>query len=341
MSLGPKISLIVVSHPNSTAIRKSLEAVLHSGSSISEIILVGDDLPGDVANLNAELRFIKIDDSASREETSGARTEAINRVARDCKSDYLALIDGNTEIEDGWLNTLIEFCEREPDVGAVGGRHALFDDDNPARGVAHTSLGPLMVDPDLASVSPAPVSANELHEVAVLTSDALLIRGQAVRALMGPLLDPIMESPYRELDLCARIMSRGWRCFYVPEAVAWSPAARPQNVDSSAYHYRLHRDRSIFRQRHYKWVEGLRFRQKSRKALRRDLIRVPALLMNKNPALRGRMSARHWLLKHRKEIPQSREETRGASYSERARWAQSISPYYGHERPEILTLIPK
>lgn len=336
MPSSPTVTVIVVIHRHTDSIGESLAAVLDSDSVIDEIVVVAPTA-GDAVKLNASVQLVL----AEGEE---GLVRAINQAAERCKSDYLALVDGDTKIDASWLNTLIGFCEREPNAGAVGGKHFRWDDENPIGGKTNAHFAPLEVEHKSTQVVPAQESIEVQREVAALTGQALLLRGRAVRYLKSPLFEALLDTPYRELDLLARIIRSGWQCFYVPDALAWSLSheAAEMRIDTDRFlvNYGIRKNVALFRRRNFRLMERARFRRIERKQFLRDCIQMPSALMGKETAARPRMAARLWLSRHRKGQHVRLTSPGHADYGERVRWIQSTHEYYGHQRSELLSLIP-
>ncbi len=152
--------------------------------------------------------------------------------------DYFVLINSDIEVENGWLEPLLEWMESHPECGICGPKlHGLLqnpdhDADKPyirssrfeyagAAGGLLDALGfPYCrgrvhhkVEEDHAQYD------NAAPDVLWVTGACLLIRSSLWKQLDG--LDDRFFAHMEEIDLCWRAQLAGWKVNVVPQSVVW------------------------------------------------------------------------------------------------------------------------
>jgi GT2 family glycosyltransferase len=149
--------------------------------------------------------------------------QANNQAIHESKGNYVLLLNPDTELKPGALQTMLDFMEKAPKVGMVGAR--LLNED----GSLQTSCYPV---PTLirewwrlfhldflhpyGTYHMADWSLTEPRQVDTLLGACLLIRRQVLDEV--GLLDEGYFMYSEEIDLCYRINQAGWPIYWVPEA---------------------------------------------------------------------------------------------------------------------------
>ena len=154
---------------------------------------------------------------------------ANNLVLRDVQSEFVLLLNPDTELRDGALESCLARMDSDPGIGMVGCKLVLPSGEldhackrsfpTPLSALAHfTGVGRSDSAPgrlsqyratDLGEDEPGPVDA--------VNGAFMLVRADAIRDV-GP-LDEGYWLYMEDLDWCYRFWQRGWTVFYEPSAV--------------------------------------------------------------------------------------------------------------------------
>jgi hypothetical protein len=182
------------------------------------ILVVDNGSPGDAASrLRAELPGVEVRGTGRNLGYTGGINAGF-RFARERPSDYLLVLNPDTEADPGFLEPLVQAMEADPRAAIAGGTvYALHDRTRvwyaggrlvPWRGLAvHLRRGEEL----------PPESLGEPRAVSFVTGCLALHRAS--------LLNEIGEQDERfflyldDVDLSARVLRRGYRLLYVPRSV--------------------------------------------------------------------------------------------------------------------------
>lgn len=152
---------------------------------------------------------------------------------KDRNYDYYVLINSDIEVEDGWLEPLLDWMETHPDCGICGPKlHGLLSKDGAyvrsSRFEYAGAAGGLLdrwgfpycrgrvrkkVDEDKGQYDAAD------PDVLWVTGACLMIRSSLWRQLGG--FDPRFFAHMEEIDLCWRAQLAGWKVQVVPQSLVW------------------------------------------------------------------------------------------------------------------------
>jgi GT2 family glycosyltransferase len=169
---------------------------------------------------------------------------------------YLLLLNSDTEVQSGALDTLIAFMDAHPEAGACGPMLLNPDGSLQPTGRALPTLGSLLVDMTrLYKLQRRELYGQHRRDyrqvaaVGELSAAALLVR-RTVYAQVGG-LDTQFFFYYEDVDWCKRIGDAGWRIYYVPQAHVmhhWQGTSR--TVSTLAYRAGQDSLRRYFRKHH-------------------------------------------------------------------------------------------
>jgi GT2 family glycosyltransferase len=184
---------------------------------------------------------------------------ANNQAIRKSHGRYVLLLNSDTIIKSGAVETLVDFMDTHPNAGACGARLLNAD-------------GSLQY-----SCSPAPSLVSEfkrlfhlpgirsdgyyrmhkwdqslVRQVDVLLGACLMLRQQILNQV--GLLDEDYFMYSEEVDLCYRVKAAGWELFWVPQAEVVHLGGQSTRQVSDAMFLRLYQAKLIyFRKQHGRW----------------------------------------------------------------------------------------
>jgi GT2 family glycosyltransferase len=158
-------------------------------------------------------------------------------------SDYIMLLNNDTEVAPDMLRVLVDVAESDPSIGIVGPLILYYDEPTriwsaggavDPRTAGAVSLGE--GEPDDGDLPPTPVD--------YVSGCALLIK-RAVVERVG-LLDERMFIYYEEADWCARAREAGYQIQLVPRAKVWHKISMQTRAVSRRYIYLMTRNRLLY-----------------------------------------------------------------------------------------------
>jgi GT2 family glycosyltransferase len=162
-----------------------------------------------------------------------------NMAARECKGDYLLLLNNDTEvISRVWLTAMLGYAQL-PEIGAVGAKLYYPHDSIQHAGVV---LGMRGIAGHWLYRFPRDSRGyfNSLHTVrnfSAVTAACVLIRRDVFESVGG--FDEDLAVSYNDVDLCLQIRQAGYRIVWVPEAELYHCefATRTQVLDPKEVEY--------------------------------------------------------------------------------------------------------
>ncbi len=159
-------------------------------------------------------------------------------------SDYLLLLNHDTEVAPDFLTRLVEVTEAEPDVGMAGPLiyyHARPDHLWSAGGIVDRRRGEARM---LGIGQRVDGAFRQVREVDFVSGCALLVKAPVV-ARIG-LLDDRFFAYYEEVEWCWRARRAGYRIVVVPQARVWHKISPEARAASPTVHYYMTRNRLLF-----------------------------------------------------------------------------------------------
>lgn len=248
------LSVIIVSWNTCELLRRCLESVCDSLRRIQYEVLVVDNASSDgsvrmVREMFPEARLVE-----NRENVGFAR--ANNQAIEVSSGRYLLLLNPDTEVKRCALQILVSFMDEHSLAGAAGAR--LLNPDGTLQ----------------ASCFPAPTLSRELWrlfhldalhpyacypvnrwrtqrpaEVETAQGACLILRREALEQV--GLLDEDYFMYSEEVDLCYRLRQRGWKVYWVPEAVVTHHGGQSTRQMARSMFLRLYQGKLLFFRKHH------------------------------------------------------------------------------------------
>jgi GT2 family glycosyltransferase len=222
--LNPAVSIVVVAHESAADLPRSLaSAVAQRG--VSTEILVVDNASGDASGAIAALFEPNVRVLALRENVGFAA--AMNAGIEATSGRYVLSLNPDCRLAPDFAVTLARRMDERPDAGSASGRiyRAEGADLAPtsrldSTGIVFTASGRHF---DRGSEQEGEGRYLEEEEIAGTTAASGFYRREALES--AKISTGYFDSDffvYREdADLAWRLANLGWKCFYVPSAVAW------------------------------------------------------------------------------------------------------------------------
>ena len=246
-TVAPRASLIILAYSNPQLLEGCLRSLSGDQSAVSrEVIVLLNGASPEMLQFAADDRSgLTILHSPVNLGFAGG----CNFAARSARGEYLVLLNDDTEVEAGWLDSLVDLADRHRDAGAIGCRIVFPDGRLQEAGSVIWSDGSTMpigrgLDPDLPRF-------RVVREVDFVSACALLIRHSTWRTA-GGLCEDYHPAYYEDVDLCMTIRQIGQRVLYAPESTVRHYES--SSSDPAFRTFLIRRNQTIFR---IKWAAAL------------------------------------------------------------------------------------
>ena len=169
------------------------------------------------------------------------------------KAEFVVLLNDDTEVLPGWLESLVDTADAYPGAGAVGGMVLNPDGSLQEAGAILWNDGRTAAPG--GAVLPSDLSVlDTVRRVDYCGGEALLVR-RATWEAVGGLSDDFYPAYYEDVDLCLKIAARGEEVLYQPAAKVCH--RRGHSTETRFRGFILERSRRLFVER---WSDALLLR---------------------------------------------------------------------------------
>jgi GT2 family glycosyltransferase len=214
-SKGVRVTIIVVNFNGMPYIESCLRSILKQNFANFELILV------DNKSSDSSLEFVRWmfpDLFVVANENNLGYSGGINSGIGHARGEYLAPINVDTEVKQGWLAAMVNFMDANPEVGAVTPKSLLYRDRNRVGtlglNIHLTGLGFIKGLNQTNSDSP-----QKPFQVSGVSGCSYLIRREIVEKMGGLNENNFMY--YDDVDLSWIINLMGYKIYCVPQSVVY------------------------------------------------------------------------------------------------------------------------
>ncbi len=256
------LSIIIVNWNVKDLLGRCLESIYNNVRDLEfEVIVVDNDSRDGSAEL-VKSAFPRVRLIANQDNAGFCRGN--NQGIAIATGRYIVLLNPDTEVYEGSMETLARHLDEHSDVGAVGPMLMVQDGKQGRNGTRFTSpqfeISSLM---GLYKRNPQKYDYEaygrddftKQAEVDVICGACLMTRCEIVDKIGG--LDESFFMYYEEVDFCRRVKKAGWRVFYVPEARVYHHWMQSAKQDSIAANRRLFRSQYLYFRKHYGLLPAL------------------------------------------------------------------------------------
>jgi GT2 family glycosyltransferase len=159
-------------------------------------------------------------------------------------TDYVLLLNNDTEVAPDFISVLVDAVEATPRAGVAG--PTIYYIDRPkmiwsAGGAIDWRRGGTRM-MGLDEVDEG--QYDTVREVDFVTGCALLARREVLEDV--GMLDPRFFMYYEEIEWCVRVARAGYKILHVPRACVWHKISPTRQADSPRIHYYMTRNRLFF-----------------------------------------------------------------------------------------------
>lgn len=249
-----KLSIIIVSWNTHDLLKACLDSIYaYPPQDPFEVWVVDNaSTDGSPAMVRENFPQVRLVENTENVGFAGGNNQAI----RQSTGEYVLLLNPDTEVRPEALDSLVQFMDARPDVGAAGSR--LIDPD----GSLQTSCSPsptllreflrLFHVPGIPSDGTYDMHAWSLdvpRPVDVIQGASLIVR-RSVLDQVG-LLDETYFIYSEEVDLCLRIQRAGWRLYWVPRSQVVHYGGQSTRQVAAEMFLRLYQGKVLYFRKHY------------------------------------------------------------------------------------------
>jgi GT2 family glycosyltransferase len=246
----PTLSIVLVCWNNNSYMDACLKSLYETGMKNSFDIVVVDNgsTDGSQQMLAEKYPEVQLIQNAGNVGLGKASNQGIEHT----KGKYVLLLNNDTIVNGQSFDAMIELLDKEPKVGAVGGK-LLNPDGTIQAGYNHFSslFQELLVATRLGEWIrpgyPAVMDANEVKSVDWMGSACLMVRRAALDQI------GVLDEGYfiygDETDLQYRLKKAGWEVYFLPQATTIHFGGRSMNRWSRRK--MVYRGKMLFYQKHY------------------------------------------------------------------------------------------
>ncbi len=236
MPTGDRPTIIIPVYRARRDVHECLVSLRSSGDLAAAEVIVVDDFSDDGTPEMVEHDFPDV--TLVRRTTNGGFARAVNTgmMRVPVASRFVALLNSDTTVEDGWLQAAIGAMARDESVGAVAPRIVLYADPTTidSAGQGYTIAGWAYRRGHGSRFGPP---FDEATVVFGTTGCAAVFRRRALDEQPSVFRDDF-ACYYEDTDLAFRLQRAGWRCLYVPGSIVRHKVSRSydKRPGQRAYH---------------------------------------------------------------------------------------------------------
>ena len=222
-----KLSIVIVNYNVKHLLEQCLIAVRAATKGLDTEIIVVDNHSTDGSIEYMRPRFQEVIFIENNDNPGFAK--ANNQAIRQCKGDYILLLNPDTVIGETGLHNICRFMDEHPEAGAIGVKmlnaHGAFLSESkrsfPTPWVSFCKLfGLSKLFPHstrFAAYSLPYLDPDKQHQVDVLSGAFMLLRHEALKK--AGLFDESFFMYGEDIDLSYRIVLAGYQNYYIPERI--------------------------------------------------------------------------------------------------------------------------
>jgi GT2 family glycosyltransferase len=253
------ISFIIVNYNTKKLTLDCIQSIYQSKISCQfEIILVDNhSSDGTLDDVSIKYPSVKL---ISNKENFGF-SKANNQGIKLSKGRYILLLNSDTIVKNGAIDTMVGFMDGHLDIGASGCKVVLPDGslDKACHRGFPTPTASFYYISGLARRYPknakynsyhlGHLNMNEVHEIDCLVGAFMLVRREAISQV--GLLDETFFMYGEDIDWCYRIKKAGWKIYYYPhvEIIHYKGASSRKKPFKIVYEF--HRAMYLFHRKHF------------------------------------------------------------------------------------------
>lgn len=211
-STSPLVSIVLILYNRAELTLRCLRSIVNWADIPYEVIVVDNDSHDDTSEMLGHVRGLQV----IRNDRNLHFLRAANQGARAARGKYLLFLNNDSEIQVGALSSAAGVLERNPDVGAVGGKIILNN------GVLQEAGSYLLQNGFSAQFGrgQSPFASEFMHRRDVpYCSGAFLMTPRRLFLDSGAFDTAFLPAYFEDVDYCLRLWQKGLRVVYNPGSI--------------------------------------------------------------------------------------------------------------------------
>jgi len=251
------LSIIIVNWNTCDLLAQCLESVYANPPDCEFEVLVVDNASTDGSVQMVRERFPWVRLIENQENVGFAR--ANNRAIQESTGCYALLLNPDTEVQPGALETLVRFMNAHPQAGAAGAQ--LLNPNGTLQPSCHPAptlfrefwrLFHLDVLYPYALYPMKRWSLESHREVDIVQGACMILRREALDQV--GLLDEDYFIYSEEVDLCHRLRQRDWKVYWIPQAVVVHYGGQSTQQVATEMFLHLYQSKLLYFRKHNGWL---------------------------------------------------------------------------------------
>lgn len=213
---------------------------------------------------------------------------ANNQAIQESTGCYALLLNPDTEVHPGALETLVRFMDGSPEAGAAGA-HLLNPDGTlqpwcyPAPTLSRELWRLFRLDAiwPYACYDMAGWDLDAPREVDMVPGSCLMLRREALDQV--GVLDEDYFIYSEEVDLCHRLRGHGWEIYWVPQAVVMHYGGQSTQQVAAEMFLRLYQGKVLYFRKHHGWLAAQLYKLILLAAALARLLLIPLAWLQRPP----------------------------------------------------------
>ncbi len=210
---NPLVSIIIPAYNNWDYNYKCLKSIFDNTYGVSYEIIFADDCSTDeTKNISEYVKNINI----VRNKDNLMFLRNCNNAADQARGKYVLFLNNDTQVQQGWLNSLVDLAESDDEIGLVGSKLVYPDGRlQEAGGIIWNDASGwnygIFNDPDLSEF-------NYVKEVDYVSGACIMVRKDLWDEI-GGFDERFAPAYFEDTDLAFEIRNKGYKVMYQPESV--------------------------------------------------------------------------------------------------------------------------
>jgi hypothetical protein len=208
-----RLSVLLVNYNGAELLKDCVASLQRTRAHRYQVIVVDNDSTDQSLEFLSKVPWVKVVRSRCNRGFAGGN----NLGLKECQGDYVLLLNNDTIVTPGFLESLCEHLDRNPHVGAVQGKMVLprYGNSLDVCGSFFTALG---LPYHYGYFKPDGPKYQRSYPVFSGKGACLMFRRELIEKVGGFLFDEEFFCYYEESDFCHRVWLAGYEVHFVPSA---------------------------------------------------------------------------------------------------------------------------
>lgn len=217
----PTVAIVILTYNQKDVTLRCLRSLASVSYSPFEIIVV-DNASADGTGGEIRKRFpsVQLITSESNRGCSGGRNLGIQQAIKNQRTDYLLMLDNDTEVESDFLHELVAMAQLSERAGVITGKLMQLENPTLFDGVGNVVN---FVTGKCSSIGAGECDNGQYDEPAEVdaTASACHFVPVNVMKLVGGYDEAYFPYGYEDMDFCLRVREHGYRILTAPKSVVY------------------------------------------------------------------------------------------------------------------------